>query len=304
MNVEESREVSVDRVSPLQATAADYLALAKPGLTVMSAATAIGGAFLGAGGSPSPYLLLNLLLGTILVGTGAATLNQWLERKTDALMKRTERRPFPSGKVNSPSGVTAGLLCGLAGTFYLYNTTTPAAGIIAAAVLLVYLAAYTPLKRVHHLATAVGGIPGALPPVIGWVSAGRGFSIEAYLLFLVLFIWQMPHFLSLAWMYRRDYERGGYRLLPHYDATGAVTGRLVLLYTAALMPVTTALFVIGLMGWVFLLGSLAAGVGFLVVSLNYSRDITNDRARRVFLASLLYLSTILLLMLVDRALVG
>jgi protoheme IX farnesyltransferase len=139
-----------------------------------------------------------------------------------------------------------------------------------------------------------------LPPVIGWVSVGRELSIEAYLLFLFLWIWQMPHFLSLAWMYRRDYERGGYRLLPHFDTTGRVTGRLLVLYAAALAPVTIALSVVGVMGWVFLAGSSIAGLLFLGVAYRFSRDITNDRARRGFAGSLLYLSSILLLMLLDR----
>jgi protoheme IX farnesyltransferase len=280
--------------------AGEFLALAKPGLTFMSVCTAAGGAYLGANAHPSPALLLNLVIGTLLVGSGASALNQWIERRYDALMKRTERRPLPSGAITPLQGFIAGLLCAVGGVAYLFSTTTAAAGVLAALTLAVYLLIYTPLKRVNHLSTAVGGIPGALPPLIGWVAAGRGLTLEGYLLFLFLFFWQMPHFLSLAWMYRHDYARGGYKLLPHYDPSGAVTGRLVVLYTGALCVIAIALTIVGLMGWVFLAGSMLAGAGFLVQAVRFARTVSNDHARRVFHASLLYLSTILVLMFADR----
>ncbi len=286
------------------ATAADYLALTKPGLTTMSVCTAAGGAYLASGGHPAPLLLLNLVAGTFLVGAGAGALNQWIERRTDGLMKRTERRPLPSGKISPLEGCVLGLSCAVGGVVYLAAATTASAAILAAVTLFVYLALYTPLKQVTHLSTAVGGIPGALPPLIGWMATGRGFTLEAYLLFLFLFLWQMPHFLSLAWIYRRDYAAGGYRLLPEYDATGAVTGRLVLLYSASLIPVTLSLALVGLMGWIFLAGGLLAGAWFFTVGVRFAREITNANARKLFLASLLYLSVILALMLLDRMLSG
>jgi len=283
-----------------EASAAEYFALMKPGLTTMSVCTAAGGAYLGAGGHPAALLLVNLILGTFLVGAGAGALNQWIEWRTDALMKRTEQRPIPSGVLTPLRGFVAGMLCAAGGVVWLFRTTTPLAGILALVTLAVYLALYTPLKRVTHLSTAVGGIPGALPPVIGWVAVGRGFSLEAYLLFLFLFMWQMPHFLSLAWMYRHDYARGGYRLLPEFDASGGVTGRLTLLYCAALTPVALSLSLAGLMGWIFFGGALIAGGTFVAVAYRFAREITNHNARRVFVTSLIYLSVILALMLIDR----
>jgi heme o synthase len=303
VSVQESRGTALVASRP-RAAAADYLALTKPGLTALSAATALGGAYLGAGRAPSPFLLLNLAIGTLLVGAGAGALNQWRERDADALMKRTEQRPIPSGRLSPLRAALIGTACAIGGILQLYYTTTPLAGLLAAVILVTYIGLYTPMKRVSHLATAVGGIPGALPPVIGWVSAGRGFTLEAYLLFLFLFIWQMPHFLALAWMYRRDYERGGYRLLPHYDATGGITARLILLYTAALMPAGVALSAIGMMGWVFLLGSVVTGGLFFAAAFRFWRSITNDNARRVFFGSLVYLSVILFLMLADRVALG
>jgi len=302
MSGEETGKTPAVRTGTRGATVADYLALTKPGLTTMSVCTAAGGAYLAAGGHPAPLLLLNLVAGTFLVGAGAGALNQWIERRTDGLMKRTERRPLPSGKISPLEGLVLGLLCGVGGVAYLALTTTMFAAILAAITLFVYLALYTPLKRVTHLSTAVGGIPGALPPLIGWVATGRGFSLEAYLLFLFLFLWQMPHFLSLAWIYRRDYAAGGYRFLPEYDATGTVTGRLILLYSAALIPVTLSFVLVGLMGWVFLIGGLLAGGWFFTVGMKFAREITNANARKSFLASLLYLSVILALMLMDRML--
>ncbi len=287
-----------------QASVAEYVALMKPGLTAMSVCTAAGGAYLGADGHPAAMLLVNLVLGTFLVGAGAGALNQVIERRTDALMKRTEQRPIPSGVLSPLQGMLMGLMCAVGGVSYLFLTTTALAGMLSLVVLAVYLGMYTPLKRVTHLSTAVGGIPGALPPVIGWVAVGRGFSLEAYLLFLFLFMWQMPHFLSLAWVYRRDYARGGYRLLPQYDASGGVTGRLTVMYSAGLTPVALSLSLVGLMGWIFFGGALIAGVLFFAVSYKFARDITNENARRVFITSLIYLSTILVLMLIDRAFLG
>ena len=303
IEVETGRTPAVD-VAVREASVAEYVALMKPGLTTMSVCTAAGGAYLGADGHPAAMLLVNLVLGTFFVGAGAGALNQVIERRTDALMKRTEQRPIPSGVLTPLQGLVMGMLCAIGGVAYLFLTTTALAGMLALVVLVVYLAMYTPLKRVTHLSTAVGGIPGALPPVIGWVAAGRGFSLEAYLLFLFLFMWQMPHFLSLAWMYRRDYARGGYRLLPEYDASGGVTGRLTVMYAAALTPAALSLSLVGLMGWIFFGGALLAGVLFFAVAYRFARDITNDNARRVFVASLIYLSVILALMLIDRVVLG
>lgn len=286
------------------ASAGDYLALTKPGLMTMSVCTAAGGAYLGSGGHPPPLTALHLIIGTMLVGAGAGALNQWIERDTDALMNRTAHRPLPSGVISPSLGLTIGLCCALAGVGYLFLATTPAAGILAIVTLCVYLLLYTPLKKVTHLSTAVGGIPGALPPVIGWAAVGRGFSLEAYLLFLFLFLWQMPHFLALAWMYRSDYARGGFRFLPQFDVSGRVTGRLMMLYTTALFPVTLSLVLVGLMGWVFLAGAAIAGVGFFVIASRFVREISDERARDIFLASLAYLSVLLCLMLIDRLALG
>jgi protoheme IX farnesyltransferase len=276
------------------------LALTKPGLTAMSVCTAAGGAYLAGGSDPSYSRILCTVLGTFLVGGGAVALNQFLERAYDAQMKRTERRPLPAGHVSPPTALLLGLALVSAGVLVLAATTNGLAAVLAIITVVTYVALYTPLKRFSHFATAVGGVPGALPPVIGWVAVRGTITIEAYILFLLLYLWQMPHFLSLAWMYREDYARGGYRLLPVFDHSGVTTSRLVVVYTAALIPASILLTASGMMGPLFLYGGILAGVGFLVPSTQFIRDRSTVAARRVFLASLLYLPVILVLMVLDR----
>jgi protoheme IX farnesyltransferase len=276
------------------------LALTKPGLTAMSVCTAAGGAYLAGGSDPSYSRILSTVLGTFLVGGGAVALNQFLERAYDARMKRTERRPLPAGHVSPPTALLLGLALVSAGVLVLAATTNGLAALLAIITVVTYVALYTPLKRFSHFATAVGGVPGALPPVIGWVAVRGTITIEAYILFLLLYLWQMPHFLSLAWMYREDYARGGYRLLPVFDHSGVTTSRLVVVYTAALIPASILLTASGMMGSLFLYGGILAGVVFLVPSTQFIRDRSTVAARRVFLASLLYLPVILVLMVLDR----
>ena len=187
-----------------------------------------------------------------------------------------------------------------AGVIVLAATTNGLAALLAIITAVIYVAVYTPPKRISHFATAVGGVPGALPPVIGWVAVRGAITIEAYILFLLLYLWQMPHFLSLAWMYREDYARGGYRLLPVFDHSGGTTSRLVVVYTAALIPASILLSASGMMGGLFLYGGILAGVAFLVPSVRFVRDRSAVSARRVFFASLLYLPVILILMVLDR----
>lgn len=284
----------------LPVRAEHLLALTKPGLTAMSVCTAAGGAYLAGGGNPSYSRILFTVVGTFLVGGGSIALNQFFERAYDARMKRTERRPLPAGHVSPLTALLLGLGLVLAGVLELAATTNGLAAALAIITAVTYVAVYTPLKRFSHFATAVGGVSGALPPVIGWVAVRGTITIEAYILFLLLYLWQMPHFLSLAWMYREEYARAGYRLLPVFDHSGGTTSRLVVVYTAALIPASILLTASGMMGSVFLYGGILAGIGFLVQSTRFVRDRSAIAARRVFLASLLYLSVILILMLLDR----
>ena len=283
--------------SPLAA----YVSLGKPGLTLMSVSTALAGALLAPDGPSHPEVLLLVAAGTFLVGSGAVALNQYRERAFDALMQRTRLRPLPAGMIHPRNALIFGSLLALTGTILLTYTTLLAAS-LAALTIASYVLVYTPMKRVSHFATAVGGLPGAIPPVIGWTAMTGTFAAQAYVLFLVVFLWQMPHFLALGWMYRKDYEEGGYRLLPSLDTTGEVTARIIMVYIWALLPASVLPFILGMVGPLFLALVIVAWLLFVVPALRFRRVISDSNARALFLASLLYIPAFFISMGIDRIL--
>ncbi len=285
-----------------QTSAAGYLSLTKPGLTGMSVGTAVAGAILAAEGWQDYGRIVAVAVGTFLVGGGAVALNQYAERAFDALMHRTRRRPLPAGTLTPNQGLVFGLGIALLGLLTLATFTTTLAASLAGGTITIYLLVYTPLKRKTHLATAVGGIPGAIPPVIGWVAITGSISIEAYVLFLVLFLWQMPHFLALGWMYREDYMRGGYRLLTSLDATGKITSRIILVFLWALLPASMLPFFLGMAGSTFLAGVFLGWILFVIPSYRFLADVTEKHARAVFLVSLAYIPLFFGLFALDRLL--
>lgn len=272
-----------------RAQVAAYWALTKPGLTGMSVGTAVAGALLAPEGWQHIDRILAIVLGTILVGGGSVALNQYAEREYDALMQRTKRRPLPSSLLRPGQGLLFGLILVLGGLLVLATLTTAVATALAGITIAVYVLVYTPLKRKTHLATAVGGIPGALPPAIGWTAITGTISIEAYALFLVMFLWQMPHFLALGWIYRQDYIRGGYRLLTAVDPTGNVTSRIILVFLWALLPASVLPFFLGMSGVTFLMGAVLAWIFYVVPGYGFLRNSTEKKARVLFVSSLLYL---------------
>lgn len=279
---------------------ADYVALTKPELTFLSVITALGGFFFGATDSFSGVLLLHTLVGTGLVGGGAGALNQYMERNFDAMMRRTEHRPLPSGRLSPAQVLIFGVACSILGILQLTLFVNILTGSIAAMTLVTYLFLYTPLKRITPLATIIGGIPGGLPPVMGWTAIRNDISIEPVLLFSVLFFWQMPHFLSLAWMYRKDYARAGYRTLSVLDIDGSITGRHMLVYCAVLIPITLLPGFLGYLGFMYSTAALVLGILFFLPAIQFTRLRSNTRARRVFIASLLYLPALFAFMVADR----
>jgi protoheme IX farnesyltransferase len=275
---------SLSRTAP-----ADWLELSKPRITTMVVVTALVG-FVTA--SPRPWaatVLAAALLGTGLVAAGASVLNQVMERDTDALMLRTRTRPLPSGRVSPRAATVFGVLLTAAGL----ATLLPACGPLAAAVAFVtwasYLFAYTPLKRRTPLATLVGAVPGALPPVIGWAAARGSLDAGAFILFAILFLWQVPHFLAIAWLYREDYARARFPMLPVLDRDGAFTGRQVVVHSLALLLVSLAPVAAGLAGTFYLAGAFVLGVGLTLFALRLARARDLVAARGLFLASVLYL---------------
>lgn len=281
--------------------AADLIELAKPRITLMVVLTTAVG-FLLAGADPFPALrFLHTIFGTALIAAGASTLNQVWEHRTDALMRRTESRPLPAGRMSVDSALLFGVVLALAGMADLALFVNLLTALLGGLTLAGYVFLYTPLKRVTSLATVVGAVPGAMPPLMGWTAVRDGFDPGAWVLFGILFLWQMPHFLAIAWIYREDYARGGYPMLPVVDPSGVSTGRQALLYCAALLPVSLLPSLFGLTGPIYLGAALVLGIGLLGYCWEFARALSQPAARKLMMASVLYLPAILLLMVFDRA---
>ena len=279
---------------------ADYLALTKPRVAVLVLFTVAAGVLLAAGGQPDPLLLLHTVLATALVAGGASALNQLIEKNSDALMRRTENRPLPAGRLQPLEVWVFGVGLGVAGIVWLaVALRQPCTPLVAAFTFAAYVGAYTPLKSRTPLNTLVGAVPGALPPVIGWTAVRGTFGAEAWVLFAILFLWQVPHFLAIAWIYREDYGRAGLKMLPVVDPEGTQTGRNMIVYCLALIPASLAPILQGAAGPVYLGGAVLLGGGFLASAAAFSRAPSQGRARRVLRASLLYLPGLLLLLILD-----
>jgi heme o synthase len=280
---------------------AAYADLTKPKIAAMALVTVAAGYLLGAAPTPRIEWLLHTLVGTALVAAGGSALNCWLERRNDALMPRTRNRSLPAGRLSPAEALAFGLAVTLAGILYLAVALPhPLAAGVAACTALLYVGVYTPLKQYTAWNTVVGAIPGALPPVIGWAAARGELTAEAAALFAVLFVWQLPHFYSIAWIYRNDYARGGMRMLPHADRadgywTGISTvGTCVLLLAAAVTP-----YFAGAAGTAYLLGSGLVGAWFLARCVRFAADRNNATAKSVLRGSLVYLLAVMLLMTFD-----
>lgn len=281
-------------VPAARSRATDYLALSKPGITLMVALTAGAGFWVASGGGAvEAAALAHLLAGTLLSAAGAAALNMLLERDLDARMERTKDRPLPAGRLGATEALAFGTLLSAAGVTWLAAAVNPLTAALSALTIAVYLAAYTPLKTRTSLCTLVGAVPGAIPPVMGWTAARGTLDPGAFILFLILFFWQLPHFLALAWMYREDYARGGFRMLTLEGPDGAAAGRQVVLQTLALVVVSLLPTGAGLAGEGYLAAALLLGTGFLGFGVAFAADRSRERAARLFFASVAYLPLLL-----------
>jgi protoheme IX farnesyltransferase len=245
-------------------------------------------------------LLVHTLLGTLLVASGTATLNEFMEREWDAQMRRTARRPLPASRITPAEAFWFGILLSVLGGLYLALAVNALACWLALLTLASYLLIYTPLKRKTSYCTLVGAFPGAMPPLIGWAAVRGNLSVEAWILYAMVFLWQFPHFLAIAWMYRQDYTRAGFRMLPEGDNEGRLTARRILFYSGALLPVSLLPTLAGMVGIAYLLGALLLGLAFLGSSARLARSMTNIMARRVLLVSVIYLPLVLGLMMLDK----
>jgi heme o synthase len=269
-------------------------------LTTLVLLTTLVGFYIGWRTTMAYGLLFSTMLGTLLVAMGAAALNQFLEREFDAKMRRTEDRPIPSGRLMPEAALIIGGVCAGAGLIYLNFAVNPLTALLGAVTLASYLFVYTPLKRVTTLNTIIGAIPGALPPLMGWTAARGQITIEGWSLFAILFFWQLPHFLAIAWMYRDDYERAGFVMLPVVDPQGERIGRQALSHTLGLLPVSLFPFLFGLVGRIYLAGALVLGMVFVWYAFKFMRQTGLAQARKLFYASILYLPLLLILMVMDK----
>ena len=276
-----------------------FVALTKPRIALMVLITVAVGFLLGARGTIPALAMLLSMIATGAVAAGASVWNQVIERDRDALMKRTANRPIPSGRVGVVEASVFGTLLAVAGVVTLALAANVLAAVIAAATFLLYVVVYTPLKPITTLNTAVGAIPGALPPVIGWAAATGRLGLEPFALFLIVFLWQFPHFLAIAWMYRDDYARGGHKMLPNVDPDGSITGRQALWHAMELVPAGLFPWAIGLGGRWYFLGALGMGLFYFYYAAKFWWDVNDQSAKRLLRASILYLPAILLLLLLN-----
>jgi protoheme IX farnesyltransferase len=277
----------------------DYFQLFKVRVTSLVVITAWTGFYMGAaksGVSSLTWTLLNALLGIGVTCAGSAALNEVLEHKVDALMRRTRNRPLPTGRMSLATGLTAGILTTLLGPIYLSLTTNVLTGVLALATAVTYLAFYTPLKRISPISTFVGAFPGAMPPLLGWTAVRGKLEIEAIFLFLIVFFWQFPHFQAIAWMYREDYEAAGIKMLPVVDQAGHSVIRQMLTYCSTLISVSLVPTLLRMTGKIYLFGALVLGLGFLwcVFRLARTKLPTTSPDSRLFARQLLQASVIYL----------
>jgi protoheme IX farnesyltransferase len=274
--------------------------LVKARLTTLVLLTTLVGFYLGWRGAMNYTLMLNTLTATALVAAGASALNQLLEREYDAKMRRTQSRPLPSGRLQPTTVAIFGGACSVAGLVYLALAVNLLTSVLGAVTLVSYLFIYTPLKRVTWLNTAIGAVPGALPPLMGWTAARNELNSEGWALFAILFFWQLPHFFAIAWMYRDEYAKAGFKMLPAVDADGSRTAQQAVSNTLALLAVSLFPFVFKMAGTTYLVGALVVGVVFLWAAIQFSRQLTLARAKQLFFASIIYLPLLLALMVWDK----
>jgi len=293
-------EIQGTGVLSLREKLSAYIELTKPRIAFMLVLTSAAGFYLGTAGHFMTGLFVNTMIGITLLAFGVATLNQVIERKTDALMDRTAKRPLPSHRLSMAEALIFGILqCIIAELYlgFLVNGLTAFLGLI---VIVGYVLVYTPMKTRSSASTAVGAIPGAMPPLMGWTAASGEITVPAIVLFLILFLWQFPHFLAIAWMYRKQYKKAGILMLPVVEPEGRITARQIVIFAAMLLPVSLAPFFFGISGLYYLIGSVILGTWFLIASIRTAMSRTDESARKLLLVSVIYLPLVFGLMVFDH----
>lgn len=284
----------------IKAKVSGYWMLTKPEVNLLILISALVGFYLGSTGPLSWTLLASTLAGTFLVASGTATFNEYIEREYDARMRRTSKRPLPAGTIQPRDAFIFGLALSVSGALLLAITVNVLASVLAVVTLVLYLVVYTPLKRKTVLCTLAGAIPGAIPPLIGWAAARGSLSSEAWVLYFMLFLWQFPHFMAIAWMYRRDYARAGYQMLPPGDGQGRMMALQVVGFSALLIPVSIIPALLGEARFIYLFGAIILGLLFLIYGARLAVGRSNALARRVLVASIIYLPLVYVLMMAGK----
>jgi len=293
-------EIQAAKIIGLREKLAGFLELTKPRIAFMLVLTSAAGFYLGSKGDFNFVLFSNSMVGIALLAFGVAALNQFIERRTDALMERTAKRPLVIGTISAPEALVFGvLLCVVAEIYlaFLVNGLTAFLGLI---VIVGYVLLYTPLKTRTSASTAIGAIPGAMPPLMGWTSTADEITLGAWILFAMLFLWQFPHFLAIAWMYREQYAKAGIKMLPVVEPEGKITARQIVIFTILLLPVSLMPYFFGVSGVIYLIGASLLGIWFLWASIQAARAKTNEKARALLLVSVLYLPLIFALMVFNH----
>jgi protoheme IX farnesyltransferase len=277
-----------------------YSDLIKARLTALVLITTLVGFYAGSGGQMDYWRMLHTMLGTALLACGASALNQLLERELDAKMRRTEGRPLPSGRLTPDGVLLLGVGLSAVGLIYLAFAVNPLTSLLGAITLASYLFIYTPMKRTTTLNTLIGAVPGAVPPLMGWTGATNQLSAAGWSLFAILFLWQLPHFMAIAWLYREDYARAGFKMLPVVDPEGRQTAAQAVCHAFGLIPVSLFPSLLGVAGVVYFGGALLFGAAFLIFAIQFSRHLTAEKARALFIASIVYLPVLLGLLVLDK----
>ncbi|HTH38018.1 MAG TPA: heme o synthase [Pyrinomonadaceae bacterium] len=293
-------EIEEPRVIGVRERIAAFVELTKPRIALMLVLTSAAGFYLGTTGSFEFVTFFNAVTGIALLAFGVATLNQYLERRTDLLMDRTAKRPVPTGRVSANEALVFGVVQCVVSELYLFFLVNPLTAALGLTVIVGYVFLYTPLKTKTSLSTAIGAIPGAMPPLMGWTAAANEITLGAWAMFAMLFLWQFPHFLAIAWMYRDEYAKAGIKMLPVVEPSGRLTARQIVLFAIMLVPVSLAPFFLQFAGPVFLVGATILGIWFLYESIVTARAKTVERARRLLMVTVLYLPLILLLAVIDH----
>lgn len=293
-------EIQETKVTGVRERIAAYVELTKPRIAFMLVLTSAAGFYLGTKGTLDIALFANAMTGIALLAFGVATLNQYIERGTDAMMDRTAERPLPTGKISAVEALVFGVLQCAVAEIYLYALVNPLTATLGLTVIVGYVFLYTPLKTRTSASTAIGAIPGAMPPLMGWTSAANEITIGAWALFVLLFLWQFPHFLAIAWMYREQYAKAGILMLPVVEPEGKITARQIVLFTIMLFPISLAPFFLGFAGVIYLVGASVLGIWFLFESVQTARAKSVERARRLLMVSVLYLPLVFGLLVLDH----